>query len=75
MDIVVNRIASAISVPSKALFTRNGKPVVYAATGRGYKPVEVEVMARNPDEVAVKGLAAGTQVALVEPDQTKGPLS
>jgi HlyD family secretion protein len=75
MDIVVSRIASAISVPSKALFTRNGKPVVYAATGRGYKAVEVEVLARNPDEVAVKGLAAGTQVALVEPDQTKGPLS
>lgn len=75
MDIVVNRIPSAVSIPSKALFTRNGRPVVYASSDRGYKAVEVEVLARNPDEVAVKGLAAGTQVALVEPDMTKGPLS
>jgi macrolide-specific efflux system membrane fusion protein len=75
MDIVVNRIPSAISIPAKALFTRNGRPVVYASSGRGYTAIEVDVLARNPDEVAVKGLSAGTQVALVEPDMTKGPIS
>jgi hypothetical protein len=30
------------------------------------RPVNVEVLARNPDEVAIKGIAAGTQVALVD---------
>ena len=29
MDIVVNRIPNAISIPAKALFTRDGKPIVY----------------------------------------------
>ncbi|MBI5281659.1 MAG: HlyD family efflux transporter periplasmic adaptor subunit [Candidatus Solibacter usitatus] len=68
MDVIVDRIPNAISVPAKAVFTRAGKPVVFAATARGYSPRLVEVIARNPDEVAVKGIAAGTQVALTEPE-------
>ena len=66
MDVIVSRIPDAISVPAKALFTRAGKPVVYVSNGKLYEPVQVEVLARNPDEVAIKGLAAGTPVALVE---------
>lgn len=67
MDIVINRIPNAISIPSKALFTRAGKPVVYLASRGGYKPIEVQVQARNPDEVAVTGVAAGALVALADP--------
>ena len=66
MDVVVNRIANAISIPAKALFTLNGKPIVYLAQAGVYRPLEVEVLARNPDEVAVKGLNAGAMVTLVE---------
>ena len=36
------------------------------ARRRRLKPVKVEVLARNPDEVAVRGIDAGTQVALVD---------
>ena len=74
MDIVISRIANAISIPSKAVFTRDGKPVVYVASGRHYAPVKVEVLARNPDEVAVSGLKSGAMVALVDVDkQGQGP--
>jgi len=75
LDIATQRIANAISIPAKALFTRAGRPIVYIPAGRGYRAVEVEVLARNPDEVAIKGLAAGTQVTLVEPPLAgrKGP--
>jgi HlyD family secretion protein len=66
MDIVVNRVPNAISIPAKAVFTRNGKPVVYLAVGRLYRPVEVLLLARNPDEVAVSGIPAGAMVALVD---------
>jgi HlyD family secretion protein len=69
MDVIVNKIPNALSIPAKALFTLHGKPVVYVARGGGWRAVEVEVLARNPDEVAVKGLEAGHTVALVEPDQ------
>jgi hypothetical protein len=66
MDIIVNRIPNAIIIPSKALFTRAGKPVVYLAEGGRYRAVEVEVLARNPDEVATAGIPAGSTVALVD---------
>jgi len=67
MDIEISRIPAAISVPAKALFTRNGKPVVYVAERGAYRPVEVQVLARNPDEIAIKGVNPGSMVALADP--------
>jgi HlyD family secretion protein len=64
MDIVVNRIPKAISIPARALFTKAGNPVVYARHGSAYRAVEVKVEARNPDEIAISGVPAGTVVAL-----------
>jgi HlyD family secretion protein len=72
VDIIVQRIPGAISVPAKAVFTRAGKPVVYVLSRTGYHAVEVKVEARNPDEVAVSGIAAGTMVTLMEPDKQEG---
>jgi multidrug efflux pump subunit AcrA (membrane-fusion protein) len=69
MDIVINRIPNAISIPAKALFTRAGKPIVYLAKDGHYKAVEVQVQARNPDELAVTGIPAGSMVALVDVDK------
>ena len=66
MDIIINRIPNAISIPAKALFTRAGKPIVYLAEQGRYRAVEVEVLARNPDEVAISGIPAGSTVALVD---------
>jgi multidrug efflux pump subunit AcrA (membrane-fusion protein) len=66
LDIVVDRIANAISVPAKAVFTRNGRAVVLIPGEHGLKPVDVAVIARNPDEVAISGIAAGTTVALTD---------
>jgi len=73
LEIIVNRIPNAISIPAKALFTRAGKPIVYLANAGHYRAAEVEVQARNPDEVAVTGIPAGSMVALVdaEKDQKK----
>jgi multidrug efflux pump subunit AcrA (membrane-fusion protein) len=64
MDIVVNRIPKAISIPARALFTKAGNPVVYVRQGGGYRAVEVKVEARNPDELAISGIPAGATVAL-----------
>lgn len=68
LDIIVDRIGKAISVPARAVFARDGRPVVLVAGPSGLKPAFVEVLARNPDEVAVSGIPAGTRVALVEED-------
>jgi HlyD family secretion protein len=69
MDIEIKKIPSAISVPSKALFTRNGKAVVFVNSKAGYHAVEVEILARNPDEIAIKGIDPGAMVALTDPEK------
>ncbi len=66
-DLVVRQVPNALSVPSKAIFTRNGKPVVYLAEAKGYRAVPIEILARNPDEVAIRGVGAGASVCLAEP--------
>ncbi len=70
-DIVETRIPDAISIPSKALFTAKGKPVVYIKRETAYVPVSVRVRARNTDEVAVDGLDSGAVVSLVEPNKAE----
>ncbi len=67
VDFIEKRIADAVSIPTKALFTITGKPAVYVKDGAKYLPTFVQVSARNLDEVAVTGIAGGTIVALAEP--------
>jgi HlyD family secretion protein len=69
MDITIKRIPDAISIPAKALFTRAGKPVVFLAERGNYRLAEVQVLARNPDEVAIAGIPAGSFVALADPEK------
>jgi HlyD family secretion protein len=69
MDIVINRIPNAISIPAKALFTRAGRPIVYLANNGHYRAVEVQVQARNPDELAITGIPAGSLVSLVDAER------
>ena len=71
MDIIVNRIPNAISIPAKALFTHAGKPVVYVEQKGRYDTTEVQVLARNPDEIAISGIPAGSMVAMVDVDRMK----
>jgi multidrug efflux pump subunit AcrA (membrane-fusion protein) len=71
MDIIINRIPDAISIPSKALFTRDGKPIVYLSENGRYRPAPVEVLARNPDEVAISGIPAGSMVTLVDVEKAE----
>jgi multidrug efflux pump subunit AcrA (membrane-fusion protein) len=66
MDVVVNRIPDAISVPAKAVFTHQGKAIVYLAEKNHYRLAEVKVLARNPDEVAISGIPAGAMVTMTE---------
>ncbi len=70
-DVVESKIPNAISIPAKALFTLHGKPAVYIKTQERYVPTEVTVKARNPDEIAVEGIPAGSLVALSEPPKEK----
>lgn len=67
--IVERKLENVISLPSRALFTVAGKPTVYVKGERQFSAVPVEVLARNPDEVAVSGIRNGTLVALLQPQE------
>jgi multidrug efflux pump subunit AcrA (membrane-fusion protein) len=69
MDIVTNRLPDAISVPAKAVFTRAGKPIVYVADHGHYQATDVQLLARNPDEIAISGIPAGSLVAMADPEK------
>jgi HlyD family secretion protein len=64
MDIITSRIPNAISIPGRAIFTRNGKPVVYLSRKDGFHAIEIRILARNPDEVAVGGIPGDAVVSL-----------
>jgi hypothetical protein len=66
MDIVVNKIPNATSIPARAIFTKAGNPIVYVGRGGTYRATPVKVEARNPDEVAISGVPAGATVALMD---------
>jgi HlyD family secretion protein len=66
-DIVQMKIPDAISIPAKALFTQAGQPIVYLKKADRYVAQRVQVRAKNPDEVAIGGIAGGAMVALAEP--------
>jgi len=69
LDIIIDRLPKAITIPAKAVFTRDGKPVVFVQSGAAYREVPVQLLARNPDEVAVSGIEAGVTVALADPEK------
>jgi HlyD family secretion protein len=72
LDVVSRRIPAATIIPAKALFTRNGKPTVYVSSAGEFRPVGVEILASNSDEVAITGVGAEASVTLVDPSADGG---
>ena len=73
MDVVTRRIPDAISIPGKAVFTRDGKPVVYLSRKDGFHAVNIQILARNPDEVAVSGVPENSLISLTDLSAEKQP--
>jgi multidrug efflux pump subunit AcrA (membrane-fusion protein) len=61
----VGQISDVLIVPTTAVFTDGGRPVVYRFGTRDFVPVPVEIIRRGKQQVAVKGdLKAGDRIAL-----------
>jgi len=64
----VGQIPDVLIVPTNAVFTDGGRPVVYRFGGRAFTAVPVEIVRRSKQQAAVKGdLKAGDRIALVSP--------
>jgi multidrug efflux pump subunit AcrA (membrane-fusion protein) len=70
----VGQIPDVLIVPTNAVFTDGGRPVVYRFGGRDFTPVPVDIVRRSKQQAAIKGdLKAGDRIALVSPvGDTKG---
>ena len=65
-------IPDAISIPAKALFTDQGKPIVYVKTDTATSWQSCQLYARGIRTTSpVEGIQEGTPVALVEPPKER----
>jgi multidrug resistance efflux pump len=69
-DVVIigKDLKQALLIPRQALFEQEGKLVAYTPAGSGFEPHDVQVKERSESLIAVEGLAEGTTVALVNPE-------
>jgi hypothetical protein len=63
-----DQLSKAVSIPSEAVFERDGKKVVYCKRKRGFEMQEVKVRALSEGRAVLEGLPLGTVVALVNPE-------
>lgn len=66
--IPVGRLPNVLLVPAAAMFTVDGKPVVYVERGGDYVPTDVQIIRRGRDQIALAGgVEPGDKVALTQP--------
>jgi len=54
-------------LPRQAVFLKESKKVVYVKNGSSFEPRELNIVTENESRAAVEGIAAGTEVAMVDP--------
>ncbi len=69
LTILSGQMKGVMLVPRQAVFRKAGKTVVYVRSGKSFLPRDVHVRGVNESQAAVDGLADGTEVALVNPDE------
>jgi len=62
-------VKNVLYLPPQAIFAKNGDPVVYVRKGDDFVTQKIKIARRSETRIAVEGLAEGTEVALVNPEQ------
>ena len=63
-----DKLSHAVSIPSEAVFDREGKKIVYCKRNRSFEEQEVMLRALSDGQAVLEGLQPGTVVALVNPE-------
>jgi HlyD family secretion protein len=67
--IPVGRLPNVLLVPTAAVFTVDGRPLVYVERGGTYVPTEVQIIRRGREQIALAdGVEPGDKVALTQPE-------
>ena len=62
------QLSQAVSIPSEAVFDREGKKIVYCKRNRGFEEQQVKLRALSEGRAVIEGVQPGAVVALVNPE-------
>ena len=71
VTIMGKNLSDALSVPRQAMHQKEGKSVVYVRRGEAWEARDVRIQYLTESRAVIDGVAEGTEVALVNPDQQK----
>jgi HlyD family secretion protein len=63
-----DQLSNAVSIPSEAIFDREGKKIVYCKQHGGFEAQQVKIRALSEGRAVLEGVRPGTVVALVNPE-------
>ncbi len=70
-EIIIERAPSALLIPARASFVKNGKPAVFVQSGKTFASRPIQVGKRNDEEIVVTGgLKEGDMVTLEDPAES-----
>lgn len=65
-----NQLKDQLYLPNQCLFEKDGKQVVYVKHGSSFDATPAKIKFRTENRIAVENLPEGTEVALVNPEET-----
>ena len=69
VEMVVERRPDVLIIPAKASFQIDGHPTVFVKEGTSYRRQQIEVLARNTNEIVVGGgIEEGDEIAIENPE-------
>lgn len=72
VEIIVDEVKDAVTIPMQAVFERDGKPIAYVQTAAGFEPRVLTPGRRTESTMVVsEGIKPGDVVALSDPFATK----
>ena len=73
VEIVVEKIPNAINIPAQAVFEKEGRPVVFVHSAKGFEERSVKLLRRSESTMVIsEGLKAGEVIALSDPTAGTG---
>jgi biotin carboxyl carrier protein len=69
VEIIVDKVPNALSVPLQSVFEKDGKPVVYVKNGNRFEPREIKPLKRSENVMIIaEGVKAGETIAMANPE-------
>jgi multidrug resistance efflux pump len=65
-----NQLKNQLYLPNQCLFEKDGKQIIFVKHGSGFDATPAKIKFRTENRIALENLPEGTEVALVNPEET-----